>query len=172
MIGLHIQFGLVDPLLGDDEPLLPPPDQQRCSGGLNALRESIVHGCILGFVGSVANSGTRSPSLERLTGDPDSPGVVKVLKMRAIIPAPDPETHRRDHQGLNRPGRCAMATHSLLNRPCARPGFTSGLIGGASVTCCQDVDGTAPRHYTRVMVQAGDTSLKYHPEKGEENEQD
>ena len=87
VVGLHIQIGLVDPLLKDTEPLLPPPDHRRFSGGLIALRESVVRGCILDFVGSVADSDNRTPTLERLARDLEDAGVVRVLRKGAELDA-------------------------------------------------------------------------------------
>lgn len=87
VIGLHIQIGLVDPLLEDDEPLLPPPDHRRFSGGLTALRESVVRSCVLDFVGGVADSHRNAPNLKRVAGDLEDKGTVSVLRKAAELTA-------------------------------------------------------------------------------------
>ncbi len=115
VIGLHLQIGLVDPLLGDEEALLPPPDYRRFSGGLTALRESIVRGCVLDFVGSVTDNDNRTPSPDRARHTPTGAGEIGSTGIR-------PET------GIPVHGSCTARTLTLRKPSGASRDRTGDLL--------------------------------------------
>ena len=87
VIALHIQLGFADPLMPPDAPLLPPPDHRRFYGGLSALRETLVRGCVLDFVGAVSDEDRRTPSLVSLAKELEKDEVVTVLRRMVEVDA-------------------------------------------------------------------------------------